>query len=114
LDTLIADRGNALLATAVLLTGSRAGGEDLLQAALERLMRQWSRVRGDKEARSTRPAMASASASQNGPTGRADQCPALSAGGANTEGLSKRGKHSQSTEPCQLTSAAEWRSDSNA
>ncbi|MET8352379.1 MULTISPECIES: SigE family RNA polymerase sigma factor [unclassified Micromonospora] len=49
LDTLVADRGSALLATAVLLTGNRAAGEDLVQAALERLMRHWSRVHGDKE-----------------------------------------------------------------
>ncbi|GLY95428.1 SigE family RNA polymerase sigma factor [Actinoplanes sp. NBRC 103695] len=49
LDTLVAERGNALLATAVLLTGSRAAGEDLLQAALERLMRSWDRVRTDRE-----------------------------------------------------------------
>jgi RNA polymerase sigma-70 factor (sigma-E family) len=49
LDTLVAERGSALLATAVLLTGSRAAGEDLLQAALERLMRSWNRVHGDKE-----------------------------------------------------------------
>jgi RNA polymerase sigma-70 factor (sigma-E family) len=49
LDALVAERGSALLAAAVLLTGSRAGGEDLLQAALERLMRHWNRVRGDKE-----------------------------------------------------------------
>jgi RNA polymerase sigma-70 factor (sigma-E family) len=49
LDTLVAERGRALLATAVLLTGSRAAGEDLLQAALERLMRSWGRVHGDKE-----------------------------------------------------------------
>jgi RNA polymerase sigma-70 factor (sigma-E family) len=49
LDTLVAERGNALLATAMLLTGSRAAAEDLLQAALERLMRHWSKVRGDPE-----------------------------------------------------------------
>jgi RNA polymerase sigma-70 factor (sigma-E family) len=49
LDTLVAERGDALLATAVLLTGSRTAAEDLLQAALERLMRHWNRVRGDKE-----------------------------------------------------------------
>jgi RNA polymerase sigma-70 factor (sigma-E family) len=49
LDGLVAERGNALLATAVLLTGSRAAGEDLLQAALERLMRSWDRVRTDRE-----------------------------------------------------------------
>jgi RNA polymerase sigma-70 factor (sigma-E family) len=49
LDALVAERGNALLATAVLLTGSRAAGEDLLQAALERLMRSWDRVRTDRE-----------------------------------------------------------------
>jgi RNA polymerase sigma-70 factor (sigma-E family) len=49
LETLVADRGDALLAAAVLLAGSRAGGEDLLQAALERLMRSWGRVNGDLE-----------------------------------------------------------------
>jgi RNA polymerase sigma-70 factor (sigma-E family) len=49
LDALVAERGSALLATAVLLTGSRAAGEDLLQGALERLMRSWGRVREDRE-----------------------------------------------------------------
>lgn len=49
LDALVAERGDALLATAVLLTGSRTAAEDLLQAGLERLMRHWNRVRGDKE-----------------------------------------------------------------
>jgi RNA polymerase sigma-70 factor (sigma-E family) len=49
LDTLVAERGSALLASAVLLTGSQAAGEDLLQAALERLMRSWNRVREDRE-----------------------------------------------------------------
>ncbi len=49
LDALIAERGSALLGTAVLLTGSRVAGEDLLQAALERLVRYWGRVHSDKE-----------------------------------------------------------------
>jgi RNA polymerase sigma-70 factor (sigma-E family) len=49
LDVFVAERGSALLATAVFLTGSRVAGEDLLQAALERLMRKWHRVRGDPE-----------------------------------------------------------------
>jgi RNA polymerase sigma-70 factor (sigma-E family) len=49
LDALVAERGDVLLGTAVLLVGSRAAGEDLLQAALERLVRHWSRVHGDKE-----------------------------------------------------------------
>jgi RNA polymerase sigma-70 factor (sigma-E family) len=49
LDALVAERGGALLATAVLLTGSRTAGEDLLQTALERLMRNWNRVDGDRE-----------------------------------------------------------------
>ena len=44
LDELIAERGDGLLAAAVLLTGTRAAGEDLLQTALERLMRRWRRV----------------------------------------------------------------------
>ncbi|MEU9738421.1 SigE family RNA polymerase sigma factor [Micromonospora chersina] len=49
LEALVAERGGALLATAVLLTGSRVAGEDLVQAALERLMRNWHRVHGDRE-----------------------------------------------------------------
>ncbi|GAA3454718.1 SigE family RNA polymerase sigma factor [Dactylosporangium matsuzakiense] len=49
LSALVAERGSALLGTAVLLTGSRAAGEDLVQAALERLMRSWGRVRDDRE-----------------------------------------------------------------
>lgn len=49
LDTLVAERGRALLATAVLLAGSRTAGEDLLQAALERVMRSWGRIHGDVE-----------------------------------------------------------------
>ncbi|GIF22958.1 RNA polymerase sigma-70 factor (sigma-E family) [Actinoplanes tereljensis] len=49
LDAFVAERGSALLATAVFLTGSRVAGEDLLQAGLERLMRKWHRVRGDPE-----------------------------------------------------------------
>ena len=49
LDALVAERGDALLATATLLAGSRTAGEDLLQAALERVLRRWSRVRGDPE-----------------------------------------------------------------
>lgn len=50
LEALLAERGTALLGTAVLLAGSRAAGEDLLQAALERLVRNWSRVGSNKEA----------------------------------------------------------------
>ena len=49
LDVPVAERGDALLATATLLAGSRTAGEDLLQAALERVLRRWSRVRGDPE-----------------------------------------------------------------
>jgi RNA polymerase sigma-70 factor (sigma-E family) len=43
LVALLADRGDALLRSATLLTGSRVAGEDLLQAALERAMRSPSR-----------------------------------------------------------------------
>jgi RNA polymerase sigma-70 factor (sigma-E family) len=49
LDALVAQRGGALLATATLLAGGRPAGEDLLQAALERLMRHWHGVRGEPE-----------------------------------------------------------------
>jgi RNA polymerase sigma-70 factor (sigma-E family) len=50
LAALVAARGDHLLATAVLLAGGRTAGEDLLQTALERLMRSWRRVHGDPEA----------------------------------------------------------------
>jgi RNA polymerase sigma-70 factor (sigma-E family) len=49
LEEFVALRGDALLATAAMLMGGRAGGEDLLQAALERLMRRWRWVHGDPE-----------------------------------------------------------------
>jgi len=49
LEKFLADRGDALVATAALLVGSQAAGEDLLQTALERLMRNWHRVTGDPE-----------------------------------------------------------------
>jgi RNA polymerase sigma-70 factor (sigma-E family) len=49
LETLLAARGTALLATATLLAGSRSGGEDLLQAALERALRRWDDVRSEPE-----------------------------------------------------------------
>jgi RNA polymerase sigma-70 factor (sigma-E family) len=45
----MAGRGAALLGTAVLLAGSQAAGEDLLQVALERLLRRWDRIDGDPE-----------------------------------------------------------------
>jgi RNA polymerase sigma-70 factor (sigma-E family) len=46
---LLAERGDHLMRAAIALAGSRADGEDLLQAALERLLRRWSRVRTDPE-----------------------------------------------------------------
>jgi RNA polymerase sigma-70 factor (sigma-E family) len=49
LEELLAAKGEHLLRTAVLLAGSRADGEDLLQAALERLFRRWRTIRGDPE-----------------------------------------------------------------
>ncbi|NUT21777.1 MAG: SigE family RNA polymerase sigma factor [Hamadaea sp.] len=49
MDLLVAERGRALLATAALLTGSRFAGEDLVQVALERLMRNWNKVHSDRE-----------------------------------------------------------------
>ena len=39
LERLLADKGENLLRTAILLAGSRAEGEDLLQAALERVIK---------------------------------------------------------------------------
>jgi RNA polymerase sigma-70 factor (sigma-E family) len=49
LEEFLAERGSALLGTAILLAGSREAGEDLLQLALERLMRRWRRISGDPE-----------------------------------------------------------------
>ena len=49
LEQFLAQRGQALLRTAVLLTGSIEAGEDLLQSAIERLLRQGRRIDGDPE-----------------------------------------------------------------
>lgn len=49
LEAFLAERGDALLQTAVLLAASRPGGEDLLQEALERLLRHRRRINGDPE-----------------------------------------------------------------
>ena len=49
LESFLAERGDALLRTAVLLAGSREAGEDLLQSALERLLRHWRKIEGDPE-----------------------------------------------------------------
>ncbi|HTU76279.1 MAG TPA: SigE family RNA polymerase sigma factor [Trebonia sp.] len=49
LEELILARGDRLLHTAVLLAGSHADGEDLLQAALERVFRYWRRIDGNPE-----------------------------------------------------------------
>lgn len=44
LDRLLAERGDHLLHAAIALTGSRVDAEDLLQAAIERLLRRSPRV----------------------------------------------------------------------
>jgi RNA polymerase sigma-70 factor (sigma-E family) len=49
LEQLLAQRGTQLMRTAVLLAGSRQDGEDLMQAALERLLRQGKRITGNPE-----------------------------------------------------------------
>jgi RNA polymerase sigma-70 factor (sigma-E family) len=49
LERFLAERGEPLLRTAVLLAGSREAGEDLLQGALERMLRHWRRIEGDPE-----------------------------------------------------------------
>ena len=50
LDRLLAERGDHLLRAAIALAGTRSDGEDLLQAAMERLLRNRRRVHGDLEA----------------------------------------------------------------
>lgn len=49
LEELLAAKGEYLLRTAALLAGSQEEGEDLLQAALERVFRRWRTIRGDPE-----------------------------------------------------------------
>jgi RNA polymerase sigma-70 factor (sigma-E family) len=49
LDQLLAERGDHLMRAAIALTGSRQEAEDLLQAALERLLRHWRKVDSDPE-----------------------------------------------------------------
>jgi RNA polymerase sigma-70 factor (sigma-E family) len=48
-EQLLAERGDQLMRTAIALAGKRPEGEDLLQAALERLLRNWRRIDGDPE-----------------------------------------------------------------
>ncbi len=50
LERLLAERGNWLMGIAVALTGRRADAEDLLQAALERLVRHRRSITVDAEA----------------------------------------------------------------
>lgn len=49
LERFLAERADHLLRTAVLLTGSREAGEDLLQTAVERLLLRWRGFDGDPE-----------------------------------------------------------------
>jgi RNA polymerase sigma-70 factor (sigma-E family) len=49
LGQLLAERGSSLMAAAIALAGSRPDGEDLLQAALERVLRKPRQVDGDVE-----------------------------------------------------------------
>jgi RNA polymerase sigma-70 factor (sigma-E family) len=48
-ERLLAERGDRLMATAIALTGSHHAGEDLLQAALERVLRRPRQAGGDVE-----------------------------------------------------------------
>jgi RNA polymerase sigma-70 factor (sigma-E family) len=50
LESFLAGRADQLMRTAVLLAGNRDDGQDLLQAALERMVLRWSRLDGDPEA----------------------------------------------------------------
>jgi RNA polymerase sigma-70 factor (sigma-E family) len=49
LEQFLAERGERLLRTAILLAGSQEEGKDLLQAALERVFRHWRGIGGDPE-----------------------------------------------------------------
>lgn len=50
LEQFLAEHGEHLLRIAIALTGSRADGEDLLQAALERLLPRWQTIAADAAA----------------------------------------------------------------
>ena len=50
LEQFLAEHGERLLRIAIALTGSRADGEDLLQAALERLLPRWRTIAADAAA----------------------------------------------------------------
>jgi len=49
LERFLAERADHLLRTAVLLAGTKEAGEDMLQTAVERLLRRWRRFDGDPE-----------------------------------------------------------------
>jgi RNA polymerase sigma-70 factor (sigma-E family) len=49
LEQVLAERGTELLRAAIALTGSRTDAEDLLQAAVERLLRSRRRIESDTE-----------------------------------------------------------------
>jgi RNA polymerase sigma-70 factor (sigma-E family) len=49
LERFLTERADRLMCTAVLLTGSRNAAQDLLQTALERLLRHWRTLDGDPE-----------------------------------------------------------------
>jgi len=47
LDIFLGSRGDHLLREAILLTGSRESGEELLQESLVRLLERWDKIEGD-------------------------------------------------------------------
>ena len=49
LERFLAERDDRLMRTAMLLAGGREAGQDLLQTALERLLRHWRTLDGDPE-----------------------------------------------------------------
>ena len=49
LEEFLAERGQPLLRSAVMLAGSQEAGEDLLQGALERVYRHWRKIEGNPE-----------------------------------------------------------------
>jgi RNA polymerase sigma-70 factor (sigma-E family) len=49
LERFMAERGDRLMRIAIALTGNRPDAEDLLQTALERMLRGWRRIDTDQE-----------------------------------------------------------------
>jgi DNA-directed RNA polymerase specialized sigma24 family protein len=93
-ENFLAERGERLLRAAIVLAGSRDAGEDLLQAGLERLFKNWRKVNGDPEGylRRTLARLAVDGGRRRGRCGRAAARGSLPAAGRAMRGGAARGQ----------------------